>query len=145
MHVGLLHTHSALRYVILILLVAVIIIAISGLLKNRRFSALDNRMSLFLFIATHVQLLVGILLYIVSYTNNGRVQFRMGDAMYRYFAVEHLLIMLVAIVLITLGRTGLKKLNNDQAKHRRMLIFNGIALVIILGTVYGMGAAYNTL
>ncbi len=146
MYTGLLHTHSALRYIVLILLVAVIIIAISGLVKKRPFSGLDNRMSLFLFIATHVQLLVGLLLYILSYTNEGMVRFNsetMSNPMIRYFTVEHVIMMLIAVVLITLGRTGMKKLSDDRAKHRRLLVFNTIALLIIVGTVYGMGGAYN--
>lgn len=146
MYTGLLHTHSALRYIVLILLVAVIIIAISGLVKKRPFSGLDNRMSLFLFIATHVQLLVGLLLYILSYTNEGMVRFdseTMSNPMIRYFTVEHVIMMLIAVVLITLGRTGMKKLSDDRAKHRRLLVFNTIALLIIVGTVYGMGGAYN--
>ncbi len=148
MYLGLLHTHSVLRYAILLLLVIVIIMAISGLAKRRPFSAMDNRMSLFLFIGAHLQLLIGIILYIVSYTGGQRVQFNsetMSTPALRYFAVEHVTMMLVAIVLITVGRTGLKKLTADQAKHRRLLIFNTIALLVIVGTIYGLGRAYNTI
>jgi uncharacterized membrane protein len=148
MYTGLLHLHSILRYFILALLVVVVVLALIGLLNKKAYGKTDNKLSLFLFILTHTQLLVGIILYIVSYTGGHRVQFNsetMSTPALRYFAVEHFLMMLIAIVLITLGRTRAKKAVTDLAKHKLILIFNGIALLIILGTIYGMGRAYNTL
>lgn len=134
MYTGLLHTHSTLRYIVLILLVVVVIQSLIGLLNKRPYSALDNRMSLFLFISTHVQLLVGIILYFVS----PFVQFSgaaMKDSSTRYWLVEHNTAMIIAIVLITLARSTAKKMSDPQAKHRRMFIFNAIALAIILVTI----------
>lgn len=131
MYTGLLHTHSALRYVILILLIAVIIQSLLGLVNKRPYTAVDNRVGLFLFIATHTQLLIGIILYFVS----PAVQFSgaaMKEASTRYWLVEHNTAMLIAIVLITLARTTSKKMADAQARHKRMFIFNLIALAIIL-------------
>jgi hypothetical protein len=148
MYTGLLHTHSVLRYFILIMLIIVIVVSLIGWLQRKPFTGMNNRLSLFLFIVTHTQLLVGIILYIVSYANGQRVQFNsetMSTPALRYFAVEHTLAMLIAIVLITLGRTGAKKLADDVAKHKRLFIFNSIALLIIAGMVYGLGNSYNTL
>lgn len=147
MYQGLLITHSYLRYAILILLVIVIVMAATGLARKSAFNKTDNRMSLFLFIFTHLQLLIGLILYGVSYSGGFRVQFNsqtMKDPALRYFAVEHFIMMLIAIVLITIARTGAKKLASDQAKHKRMLILNSIALIIIVATVYVAGANYNT-
>ena len=148
MYTGLLHLHSVLRYLILVLLVVVVVLALIGVLNKKPFGKTDNKLSLFLFIFTHTQLLVGIILYIVSYSGGHRVQFNsetMSTPALRYFAVEHSLMMLIAIVLITLGRTRAKKAATDLAKHKQLLIFNGIALLIIVGTIYGMGRAFNTL
>lgn len=148
MYTGLLHTHSALRYLLLLLLVAVIIMSMLGVIQKKPYKAFDDKFSLVLFIVAHTQLLVGIILYIVSYTGDHRVQFNsetMSTPSLRYFAVEHTVAMLIAILLITLGRTGTKKLADDFAKHRRLLIFNSIALLIILGTIYGLGRDYNTM
>lgn len=134
MYTGLLHLHSTLRYIVLILLIVVIIQSLIGLLNKRAYSPLDNRMGLFLFISTHIQLLVGIILYFVS----PFVQFSgaaMKDPSTRYWLVEHNTAMIIAIVLITLARSTSKKMSDSQAKHRRMFIFNAIALVIILVTI----------
>lgn len=134
MYNGLLVTHSYLRYILLILLVVVIITSLLGLVNKKPYTSTDNKMGLALFISTHLQLLVGLILFFVSPV----VQFSgeaMKDATTRYWLVEHNTAMLIAIVLITLARTTSKKMADSQAKHRRMFIFNLIALAIIVITI----------
>jgi len=138
MYTGLFHTHSLLRYFILIALVVVIIKAILGLVNKQPFGKWDNKLGLYLFIFTHMQLLIGLILYFVS----PFVKFgpdTMSDKTTRYWTVEHILTMLVAVVFITLARTTSKRMTTDEAKHKRMLIFNGIALLIIVATIMMSG------
>lgn len=138
MYTGILHSHSVLRYFILILLVVVIIQSLLGLVNKKPYTKMDNRVGLFLFICTHTQLLLGLVLYFGS----PFVQFSgaaMKEASTRYWLVEHNTAMLIAIVLITLARTTSKKMAVDQAKHKRMFIFNTIALAIILVTIWLSG------
>ena len=138
MYTGLFHTHSLLRYFILIALVVVIIKAILGLINRQAYGKWDNKLGLYLFIFTHMQLLIGLVLYFVS----PFVKFgpdTMSDKTTRYWTVEHILTMLIAVVFITLARTTSKRMTTDEAKHKRMLIFNGIALVIIVATIMMSG------
>lgn len=131
MYTGLLYTHSFLRYFVLILLLAVIVKSFIGYSNKKPFGKTDNILSLSLFSVTHTQLLVGVILYFVS----PWVQFSGGamkDASLRYWTAEHNVLMITAIVMITLARTTSKKMKDDTAKHRRLLIFNSIALAIIL-------------
>ncbi|HTB32583.1 MAG TPA: cytochrome B, partial [Bacteroidia bacterium] len=58
--------HSFLRWAVLLLLLTTIIKSLNGLISKRSFSNSDNKISLFLMISAHTQLLVGILLYFVS-------------------------------------------------------------------------------
>ena len=134
MYNGLLFAHSYLRYIILILLVVVIITSLLGMMNRKPYTAMDNKLSLFLFISTHLQLLLGLILFFVS----PAVQFSgeaMKDPATRYWLVEHNTAMIIAIVFITLGRTTSKKMADSHARHKRMLIFNLIALVIIILTI----------
>jgi hypothetical protein len=143
MYTGLLQIHSYMRYIILLMLVIVIVISLIGLINKGPFTRKHDKASLFLFICTHMQLLLGIILYFAGQ----RVMFNsqtMKDPALRYFAVEHVSVMLVAVVLITLARTGAKKLTVDQQKHKRMLIWNSIALLLIVVTVFVLGGKYNT-
>src|SRR3954468_3266562 len=134
MYQGLLLTHSYLRYFVLILLIIVIVISVLGLIGKKPYTREHDRVGLFLFICTHTQLLVGIILFFVS----PFVQFSgaaMKDATTRYWLVEHNTAMLIAIAVITIARSTAKKMPVDQDKHKRLFIFNLIALIIILVTI----------
>jgi uncharacterized membrane protein len=138
MYTGLLHTHSLLRYFILIALVVVIIKAVIGLINKQPYGKWDNKLGLYLFIFTHMQLLAGLILYFVSpFVKFGSET--MSDKATRYWTVEHITAMLIAVVLITLARSTSKRMSDDAGKHKRMLIFNTIALVIIVGTIMMSG------
>lgn len=131
MYTGLLHAHSGLRYVVLLLLVIVVAKSLVGLLSNKPFEKADEKLTLWLMIVTHIQLLVGLVLYFVS----PLVKFgadTMKDSLIRYWTVEHSFIMLIAVVLITLARTSTKKLSDDKAKHKRVFIMSATALVLIV-------------
>jgi hypothetical protein len=138
MYTGLFHGHSGLRYLVLVLLLVVIVRSIAGFLRNKPFSQLDNALSLGLLITTHIQFLLGLVLYFLS----PNVQFNgntMKDSVLRYWAVEHLVGMLIAVVLITIARSTAKRMSESLAKHKRLAIFNSIALLIIIATIMQSG------
>jgi len=138
MYNGLLLTHSLLRYFVLIALVVVIGKALLGLVNKQPYGKWDNMLGLYLFIFTHMQLLIGFILYFVSpFVKFGSET--MGDKTTRYWTVEHVTAMLIAIVLITMARTTSKRMTSDIAKHKRMLTFNVIALLIVVGTIVMSG------
>lgn len=134
MHSIILILHSLNRFILLILLLAVVVRTLMGWQNKAAFSNTDNKLSLFLFISTHTQLLLGLILYFVSpvviFSSTS-----MQDKAARYWLVEHLTGMLIAIVLITLGRTTTKKITDSALKYKRMFVFNGIALIIILAII----------
>ncbi len=138
MYTGLFHTHSLLRYFILIALVVVIIKAVAGLMNKQPYGKWDNKLGLYLFIFTHMQLLFGLILYFVSpFVKFGPET--MSDKATRYWTVEHITAMLIAVVLITLARTTSKRMTNDSQKHKRMLVFNALALIVIVATILMSG------
>ena len=127
----LLNIHSGIRYLVLAGLVVVIVKSFLGLINKSAYNKSDNQIGLFLFIATHTQLLFGLFLYFVSpFVNFGSTT--MSDKATRYWTVEHITGMLLAVALITIARISSKKMTDDTAKHKRMFIFNALALVIIV-------------
>ena len=138
MYSGLLHSHSYLRYAVLILLVIVVVTSFLGWTGKKNYSATDNKLSLYLFIATHLQLLIGLILYTQSsWVQFGKLALKIKEV--RYWTMEHATIMIIAIVLITMARITAKKLSSAEAKHKRMFIFNSIALVLILAGIIMSG------
>jgi len=129
---NLLHlTHSIVRYFLLIIILFVILRSLMGWLNKSAYSKMDDQLSLGLFIFTHTQLLLGIILFFVSpiVIFSGA---SMKDPTARYWLVEHNTGMIIAIVLISIARISSKKMTEAVAKHRRMFIFNFIALLIIV-------------
>ncbi|MFN7791091.1 MAG: hypothetical protein ACK5NM_00930 [Cyclobacteriaceae bacterium] len=135
MHSLLLATHSILRYFILLSLIWVIARSLSGWLNKSGYVKLDDQLGLGLFMLTHTQLLLGIILFFVSPV----VIFSgasMKDPIARYWLVEHNTGMLIAVALITMARITSKKMTDSISKHKRMFIFNTIALVTILLMIF---------
>ena len=130
--------HNLLRWGVLIFGLWSIINAVSGLSNKRLYSQSDNRSNLFFMICCDVQLLIGLLLF---FGNDwfGHLKSGMGDVMknpvQRFFTVEHAAVMLVAWILVHAGRVAVKKASSDNAKHKKALIFFGIALLLILVSI----------
>jgi hypothetical protein len=140
MEVGLLHLHNILRWVILILLVIAIVKSFSGMSGNRPFTNGDKKVGLFLMISAHIMLLIGLYQVLAGrygILNNSIPEGTsiMKDKFYRFFLIEHPLAMIIAIVLITIGRGQAKKNINDQAKHKKSFWFYMIALILILAAI----------
>ena len=130
--------HNLLRYVIVILLIVTIVKSFIGWFGKKDYTPLDNKLSLFLLISSHIQLLIGLGLYFMSpivkvaLSDMGK---SMGDANLRFWSVEHILSMIVGIAIITLGRIMAKKGKNDGAKFRRQAVYFVLAMVLIFSAV----------
>lgn len=126
--------HSGWAYLALLILVIAIINSISGLVSKREFLNKDRKVALFALIAMHIQLLVGLILYFVSPLGLDSLG-KMSDKALRLTSLEHPLINIIAIVLITIGWSKHKKLVTSESKFKTFSIFYGIALLLILSRI----------
>lgn len=125
--------HSGWAYLALVLLVFAVVNSALGASSKKEFTPKDRKIALFGLIATHIQFLVGIILYFVSPL--GISGFNMKDAALRLTSMEHPLINLIAIVLITIGWSKHKKLDLATDKFKKIAIFYGIGLLLILSRI----------
>ncbi len=132
------HLHSILRWILLIVLIASIAKAYLGMKGNRVFSAEDNKLGLFTILFMHLQVLIGLVLYfsgplgIKNIESMGGMGEVMKNSYSRFFAVEHITMMLLALVLIQIGRIKSKKASTDVAKHKAVFWYFIIGLLLIL-------------
>ncbi len=132
MYNGLLHAHSGLRWIALLLLLFAIFNAFRSQASGR-YEKKDKMINLFAMVVLHVQLLIGLALFFINERN--RVQFSgdwISNASLRFYGLEHLIGMLIAIIIITFGRKKAENLKNTRDKHRRIMISYSIGLIIIL-------------
>ena len=130
-----LHLHSVLRWVILILLLVAVYKSLVD--KNKPFTSGHIKTGLFLMITADVMLLVGFYQWIAGPMGLKNIQDKgMGEVMknsvLRFFAFEHLVGMVIAIILIHIGYSYSKKNLPDITKHKRAVLYYGLALLIIL-------------
>lgn len=130
---GLSHAHGSLRWIVLALLILAIVKGFKAASNGKDYTPKDDKINLFAMIAFHTQVLIGLLLYFLSdakwYQFNGDV---MGDSYTRFFSVEHIFGMLLAMALITMGRSKSKKLEIASEKHKKIAVFYLIGLIITL-------------
>jgi hypothetical protein len=130
--------HSGWAYVALLLLVIAVVNALVGLLSKNEFSIKDRKIALFGLIGIHTQLLIGLILFFFSPNGLNMIQtVGMGGLTIesRLLALEHPLINIIAIVLITIGWSKHKKLTTGEAKFKTFSIYYGLGLVLILSRI----------
>jgi len=137
MYTGLLHLHSGVAYLALLALAIVFIYALFGSLSGKEFTEKDRKIAMVAFILSHIQLLVGLILYFVSplgfqlLTSEGT----MSNSAARLTALEHPLINILAIVIISIGYIRAKKISLSRAKFRSIYMAYAIGLVLVLSRI----------
>ena len=132
------NVHSYWAYLVLAILIFAVINAILGLSKKKQFTDKDLRIGLFALIVSHIQLLIGLVWYFMSpwfsalTEDAGAV---MKEKSLRLLAVEHPVMMILAIVFITIGWSKHKNKTTDSAKFKTFAIFYGIGLLLMLSKI----------
>ncbi len=132
--------HSWTRWAVVVFGIGALVLGLVGWFGRRSFSSTDNRFGSLFTISMDIQLLLGLLLYVgISpimrtqvFPNFGGA---MGDSQLRFWAVEHIALMLVAVVLAHVGRGRSRRATTDLAKHRNAAIFYALSIVAVLAAI----------
>lgn len=138
------HAHSGLRWLLLGFLVLTIIFALSKWIGKKPFWQTHKKFALFTMVFAHVQLILGLILYFIS----PKVIFSkeaMKDAATRFFLVEHSVMMLISIALITVGYSVAKRQAPEKSSKTIFIIFTIALVVLFLGIPWpskGLGTGW---
>ncbi len=128
--------HNIVRWVVLILGIIVVVRGLLGWFGKREWSTLDRKLGVYFTSAIDVQLLVGLLLYFFLSDKTKAVFQDFGAVMsndgLRFFAIEHAVIMLLAVVFAHLGGVYSKRASASKDKFRMAAIWYGLALIAVL-------------
>ena len=126
--------HSGWAYLALLVLVVAVVNSFAGMFSKKEFTAKDRKIALFGLIGIHTQLLIGLILYFVSPL--GFASFgQMSDKALRLTSLEHPLINIIGIALITIGWSKHKKVVTSESKFKTFSIFYGLGLLLILSRI----------
>lgn len=136
MYTGIKHIHSVIAYILLAGILISIIYASVSFLKNTPFTEKNRKVSLIGLVSAHTQMVLGIILYIISPLGISNFS---GDTMKndvgRLYALEHPLMMLLGIVLITVGYSKAKRGKDSRKRNKHIIIFYLIGLILILSRI----------
>lgn len=130
---ALIHAHSGLRWAALILIIFAIVNAFAKK-GSSLYEKKDKLINLFAMISLHTQLLIGFILYFTS----GKVNFGQGwmkSPLFRFFGMEHVIMMVAAIVIITIGRKKAEKAEAPFTKHQYIAKWYLIGLIVLLAGI----------
>jgi hypothetical protein len=130
-------SHSLLRWAVVILGLWAVISSLTAMGSGKSYTAGNNKTGLFYMISCDIQLLLGLLLYFGNGWFGKLQQFSQykSDPYARFFAMEHLSMMLLAWLLVHIGRVMVKKAGSDAAKHRRSLLYYGLSFLLIMVSI----------
>jgi hypothetical protein len=127
----LVRTHSGLRWVVL----ALMIYAIFNALRKKDFYVKSDRLlNMFAMVSLHIQLVIGLILYFTS-AKVSFVEGWMKNQLLRFYGMEHILLMIIAIILVTIGHAKAKRASEPAKKHKTILLFYAIGLILILASI----------
>lgn len=139
MYETVLFIHSYWAYLVLLILIVASLNSLVGYFTNKEYGATNFRIALFTLIVSHIQLLIGIVLFFTAPYLRAFGEVGMGEVMrdptLRLYIVEHPLMMIIAVALITIGYSKHKKKLTSTPKFKILAIFYTIALIVMLSRI----------
>lgn len=129
----LVHAHSGLRWLALALLVFAIVKAFGGI-RSGKYEKSNKMVNLFAMISLHIQVTLGAILAFTS----GKISFAEGwmkNPQYRFFGMEHIVMMVLAAVLITIGRKKAEKNEDLSKRNKTIAVWYTVGLILILAAI----------
>jgi uncharacterized membrane protein YozB (DUF420 family) len=125
------HTHSGLRWVALILL----LLAIVNAFTSKEYDKKHRLINLFAMVSLHTQLLIGLIQYFGTSTKVQFIEGWMKNPLLRFYGMEHILLMIIAIALVTIGHSKSKKGTTPEEKFKPIKLWYVIGLLLILAAI----------
>ncbi len=135
MYSALLTLHSILRWIVVIGVIYTLYRAYTGISSSRSYSTADEKAGRVTVVSAHIQLIIGLILYIVSpvtkyFISNFSAAVKVKDI--RFYGMEHTIVMILAVACITIGSAVSKKKTEDKAKFKALALWLTIAFILML-------------
>ena len=129
-------THVVVSVIALVSGIAIVILSGIGISRNKDYTSLHFRTSLVFTISLYLQLILGSMIYFYMRAPlegiNAQVAQSPEDAAFRFWAIEHIALMIFALFLSQLGRIYIKRSGTSVKRHRAALFYYGTSLLVIL-------------
>lgn len=131
---GLKHAHSGLRWLVLFALIYSLVQAFQAKKSGAGFASKKGSGTLAV-ASIHLQFILGLVILFQSPWFSLFQAEGMKNAIARFFIIEHPVMMLAAVILVTIGNAKAKKAASDAAAFQKRIVFFSIALILILAAI----------
>ena len=136
MYIGIQHLHSFLSYLVIGGLVVSIVLALIGHFAGKPFTGRDRKLALIGLIPVHLQWVIGLVLYFISPLGVSNLTVEaMGNSLLRLYSLEHPVMMILAVVIITIGFALAKRVRDPKKQFRSIWVFYLVGLIFILSRI----------
>lgn len=136
MYIGFQHLHSFMTYLVLAGIIISISWALKGYLTKQPFTDKDRKIALLGLIPTHLQWVIGLVLYFLSPLGLTSLSGEaMQNSMLRLYTIEHPIMMILGVVLITAGFSKAKRASDPKKQFMFIWAFYLIGLILILSRI----------
>ncbi len=108
--------------------------------KNKNYSKRDSRISLFTVLFLYTQLFLGIYLFFIKksreLSQSVDVEQLINNNLFRFWTVEHLVLMLFALLISQTGHIIIEKTLNNEIKFKLRLRYYSIVAAIIVISLF---------
>ncbi len=128
--------HSYFAYAALLIAIAAWVLHLVAKNAKSPYTNKHRQWAILGMIAAHVQLLLGLILYFISPMGVANLSgATMKDSLGRLYALEHPLMMILGIGLITIGYVKSKKATDDNKKFHAVILYFGLGLIFLLSRI----------
>jgi hypothetical protein len=128
--------HNIVRWVVLVTAILALARAYLGWLQNREWTQRDRQAGLAFTSALDTQILLGLILFFISPPTRalltGNFSGMMSDPTMRFFSIEHVPFMIVAVILAHIGSARARRASDVGVKFRQSAIFFTLAVLVII-------------
>ncbi|MBP6182988.1 hypothetical protein [Flavobacterium sp.] len=136
MYIGIKHLHSFTAWLTLAFLIIAVGYAFYCRFSSKPFTKVSKALTVLGLIGTHTQFVFGLLLYFLSPLGVSNFSGgAMGNSVSRLYILEHPLMMIIAVGLITYGYSKAKRLTDDKAKFNKITVFYTLGLIAIISRI----------
>lgn len=129
------HSHN--RNMVLLIGVILILLSLTGMISKQPWNKFKKILSLIWMIVVDIQCTIGLALYFgvssfgLKAFSNPNINV-MKDAAVRKIAIEHLVLMLAAWIIVHIGYSKIKSAQNP---HKTVVVYYGIAMILMLAGI----------